>query len=341
MIKQFEGDTADEIWRQAAESLLFGEDSQHQESRLGAVKEYLHCCLHLRDPLQRWVLSRKPAINPAFAIAELIWILQGRDDAAFLNYWNPALPKFSGNDETYYGAYGQRLRTGLGFDQINRAYQVLAKNPDSRQVVLQIWDGQKDMPDQGGQSRSADIPCNIVAMPKVRAGRLEWMQVMRGNDLYLGTPHNFIQFTSLQEIMAGWLGLDVGSFVLVSDSLHVYEHDLAKLMIAETMPSARNTDSLALPKDKFDHVIRIIGIAMDELRTDSLLPARFIELIYNATLPKSWCNLLCIVAADAARRRNWVEEMESAGSECTNPALNAAWSAWLERCRSHNTEHLE
>ncbi|MGZ5043188.1 MAG: thymidylate synthase [Methylobacter sp.] len=332
MIKQFEGDTADEIWRQAAQSLIFEGDSQHQESRLGSVKEYLHCCLHLRDPLQRWVLSRKPAINPAFAIAELIWILQGRDDAAFLNYWNPVLPKFSGHDETYYGAYGLRLRTGLGFDQFDRAYQVLAKNPNSRQVVLQIWDGQKDMPDQDGLSRSEDIPCNIVAMPKVRDGKLEWMQVMRGNDLFLGTPHNFVQFTSLQEIMAGWLGLGVGSFVLVSDSLHVYEHDLEKLKITKTIPYAPNTDSLALSKDEYDHVLRTIGNIMEELRSDLLSPVRFTQLINGTNFPISWRNLLLIVAADAARRRGWVAEMESAASQCTNPALNVAWEAWLERC---------
>ncbi len=336
MIKQFDGDTADEIWLQAAKSLIFGDDSQRQESRLGTVREYLHCGLYLRDPLQRWVLSRKPAINPAFAIAELIWILQGRNDAAFLNYWNPALPKFSGDDDTYYGSYGHRLRFGLGFDQIDSAYRILAKNPNSRQVVLQIWDGQKDMPDQDGQARAADIPCNIVAMPKVRAGKLEWMQVMRGNDLFLGTPHNFIQFTSLQEIMAGWLGLSVGSFVLISDSLHVYEHDLEKLKITENMPVAPNTDSLALSRDQYDYVLKIMGSVMDDLRSDMLVAARFTQLIERTDLPESWCNLLRIVAADAARRRNWIDEMTNAAGQCTNPALNAAWKAWLERCLSHN-----
>lgn len=335
MIKQFDGYTADEIWRKAAEALVSDNDCLRQESRLGPMKEYLHCCLHLRDPLQRWILSRQPAINPAFAIAELVWILQGRNDAAFPNYWNPALPKFSGHNETYYGAYGYRLRSNLGLDQIESAYQVMAVNPNSRQVVLQIWDGQKDLPHPDGGARDADIPCNIVAMPKIRDGKLEWLQVMRSNDLFLGTPHNFVQFTSLQEIMAGWLSVEVGSFVLISDSLHIYEHDIEKLKIAEIAPSARNTDSLALPKNEFDQVLSIVGSVMDELRAEELLPARFMQIIEANGLPKSWHNLLCIVAADAARRRNWIDETEAASSRCNNPALNAAWYAWIERCTSH------
>lgn len=334
MIKQFDGDTADEIWRKAAEALVYGDDCLRQGSRLGPMREYLHCSLHLRDPLQRWVLSRQPAMNPAFAIAELVWILQGRNDAAFPNYWNPGLPNFSGHCETYSGAYGHRLQSNLGLNQIERAYRVLAVNPNSRQVVLQIWDGQKDMPHLNGDARSPDIPCNIVAMPKVRAGKLEWLQVMRSNDLFLGTPHNFIQFTSMQEIMAGWLGIEVGSFVLISDSLHIYEHDIDKLKIAGIAPSARNTDFLALPKEEFDQVLSIVGNVMDELRTENLLPARFMDLIGNVELPTSWHNLLYIVAADAARRRNWVDETGVASGQCTNPALNAAWNAWVERCMS-------
>jgi thymidylate synthase len=334
MIKTFEGDTADEIWRNAAEALVSGDDSLRQDSRLGPMREYLHCSLHLRDPRQRWVLSRQPSMNPAFAIAELVWILQGRNDASFPNYWNPGLPRFSGRGETYYGAYGHRLRGSLGLDQIERAYQVLAANPNSRQVVLQIWDGQKDMPRLDGTPQDADIPCNIVAMPKVRQGKLEWLQIMRSNDLFLGTPHNFVQFTSLQEIMAGWLGIEAGSFVLMSDSLHIYEHDMDNLKIHRIAPAALNTDSLALPKEEFERVLPIVGSLMDELRTETLLPARFIEVIGGIELPTSWRNLLCIVAADAARRRNWVAETVAASSQCTNPALNAAWKAWVERCIS-------
>lgn len=334
MIKVFEGETADELWRAAAEALGEGPGFLHQNSRSGPVREFLHCSLLLRNPRQRWILSRQPAINPAFAIAEVIWILQGRNDAAFPNFWNPQLPRFAGRGETYHGAYGHRLRCNLGFDQIERAYSALAANPDSRQVVMQLWDGQLDMPNLDGTPRDSDIPCNVVGLLKVRNGKLELLQIMRSNDIFRGTPHNIVQFTSLQEVMAGWLGLEVGSFVLIADSLHLYERDLEQFHIAETSPTVFNDDTLSLPKSAFDPMLLALGSAMNELCDEQLLPRRVIELVNGNIFPIGWHNLFCIVAADSARRRNWGNEAAVASSKCSNPALRAAWKAWEERCSS-------
>lgn len=334
MIQVFDGRTADKVWRLAANGLIHGSTGRQQGSRLGPMREYLHCSLYLSDPRQRWVLARRPAMNPAFAIAELVWILQGRNDAGFVNYWNPVLPNFAGRGDTYHGAYGYRLRQHFGIDQLERAYQALDANPDSRQMVLQIWDTQIDFPNFDGSARDADIPCNIVAMPKIRDGKLEWLQVMRSNDLFLGTPHNFVQFTALQEIIAGWLQVDLGSFVLVSDSLHLYEHDLERLSIAENVPKVVNRDRLDLPKQEFNRTLPLIGAAMEEFRSENLSLARFIELIDRTDLPHAWQNLLTIVAADVARRRLWPDAMKLASSRCTNPMLRTAWNAWEERCRA-------
>lgn len=330
MLSQFEGNTADEIWWKAAAALTSESGWLRQDSRLGSTRELLHSTFHLLDPRQRWVLSRRPALNPAFAIAEAVWILQGRNDAAFLNFWNPALPKFAGRSETYDGAYGHRLRVHLGLDQIERAFQVLQANPSSRQALLQIWDARLDMPNTDGSPRNPDIPCNVVAMPKVRDGKLEWLQVMRSNDLFLGTPHNFIQFTTLQEVMAGWLGLEVGAYVQLSDSLHLYEQDLSKVEIVCDPPQVRNTDRLDLPKPEFDRVLGGIGTAMDRLRTPDLTRADFHSACEQG-LPEGWQNLLRIAAADAARRRGWAEEMAVAADTCRNGVLRALWESWLRR----------
>ena len=230
MLHLFEGQTADEVWRQAAESIRAGEGVIAQPSRAGVTYELLHTCLAIRDPLQRWILSREPALNPAFAIAEIVWILAGRNDSSFVNHWNPKLPQYAGRGPTYYGAYGHRLRRHFLTDQLDRAYDTLRHNPNSRQVVLQIWDPQKDLPCEDGKPCAEDIPCNIVSFLKMRRGRLEWMQILRSNDLLLGLPHNVIQFTTLQEVMAGWLGAELGSYCQLSDSLHVYKRDFGRVM---------------------------------------------------------------------------------------------------------------
>ena len=183
MAAQFEADTADELWRIAAHALISKERARRTGSRLGHTYELLHCSLTLHNPRARWVLSRTPPINPAFAIAESLWIIAGRQDAHLVNYWNPALPRFAGSGDRYHGAYGHRLRKHFDVDQLERAYQALRNNSSTRQVVLQIWDPRGDLPTDDGQPTAPDIPCNLLSCLKVRDGRLEWLQVMRSNDI--------------------------------------------------------------------------------------------------------------------------------------------------------------
>ena len=75
----FSGDTADEVWIQAATAFAGG-SGREQASRDGPTKELLHSVLQISDPRQRWIPSRRPAVNPAFAVAEALWILWGRND---------------------------------------------------------------------------------------------------------------------------------------------------------------------------------------------------------------------------------------------------------------------
>lgn len=256
--------------------------------------EILHAAFTLTDPRQRWIVARYPALNPAFAIAEVIWILSGRNDAAFLNYWNSQLPKYAGTDVEYHGAYGYRLKKHFGIDQLERAYSALQHNPDSRQVVLQIWDSLKDFPDEGGNPVNADIPCNITSLLKIRDGKLEWMQIIRSNDLFRGVPYNFIQFTSIQEILAGWLNVELGSYNQISDSLHLYSED-AK--IVNSNPSGdveQNTDSLCLPKDISDTVLAKVNSHIEAMIVPNLSQEALHMLLAETDVPNAYQNLLLL-----------------------------------------------
>lgn len=330
MLHCFEGQTADEAWCQGARTVLSSADAVQQDSQHGTTREVLHAVFHIKNPRNRWVLSRQPGINPAFAIAEAIWILAGRDDARFINYWNKRYPQYAGNGDHYHGAYGRRLRHHFGHDQLERAYSALSACSDSRQVVLSIWDANSDFPASDGSPVSRDIPCNICSLLKVRNGHLEWTQVMRSNDLFLGTPYNFVQFTTLQEVMAGWLGLEVGNYSHFSDSLHAYElYDgvSGRFSVRERAEAINNNDSIALPKAAFDATLAKITKVLDAF-VEVDLPRRSFARLLDTDMSEGYRNLMLIVAADAARRRQWVPEMQGALSQCTNPALTVAWRNW-------------
>lgn len=335
-MRSFEGKTADDAWRQAAEALLVN-GAGSQPSRLGQTRELLRSTFEITEPRQRWVTSRTPSINPAFALAEVIWILLGRRDAEFINFWNPILPKFAGDQNHYHGAYGYRIRGSFGFDQLERAYEVLSKNPSSRQVILQIWEANNDLPQIDGSPSSPDVPCNICAMPKVREGKLEWLQVMRSNDLLLGSPYNFVQFSTLQEVLAGWLDIEVGTYAQISDSLHVYTDDLDKYSMSDTPMAVLNTDSIALPKTESEDAIRKIGDVMERLRSPSLSRKEFTSLLSQGPSNKGFMNILRVIAADAARRREWHQIGTDIMSDCDNPVFNGLWKGWSSRHGPYET----
>lgn len=331
MFTCFNAETADAAWRLAAEALLKGSDVRTQDGRSGKAREILHCALAIQNPRARWVLSRKPAINPAFAIVESFWILAGRNDAKLVNFWNPALPRFAGATDCYPGAYGHRLRKHYELDQIEAAFKALSADPNGRQVMLQIWDPRTDAPLPDGTPAAADIPCNICALIKVRDGRLEWLQLLRSNDLFRGLPYNFVQFTILQEIMAGWLGLDLGSYNHVADSLHVYETDLDTLAIADNSLVETGDASLALPKREFERALTVFMDLLERLAAADLTCGEFDALCRAPDLPRSYHDLLLITAADSARRRGWQAEQQWAEDACAQPALRQAWAAWATR----------
>jgi len=330
-MKSFEGDTADDVWCQAAQSLLMGSEAKKQESRSGTTIELLHCNLHVRNPRERWVFSRHPGMNPAFAIAEVFWLLSGRNDARFVNYWNRDLVKYAGKTDAYHGAYGFRIRKHFGLDQIERALAALKGKPASRQVVIQIWDPKLDFPAEDGSEVSEDVPCNICSMLKVRDGRLEWTQVMRSNDIFRGLPHNFVQFTMLQEVLAGWLGVEVGTYNHISDSLHAYETATSEFSLSPVQNAPFNSDRLDLSKNNSNDAIKGVTGRLEELISDELPVERYKRICLADKLPEGYHNLVLIAAAESARRRRWFEEMEHAVNRCTNPTLNLLWENWRRR----------
>lgn len=275
-------------------------------------------------------MSRLPAINPAFALAEVVWILSGRSDSRFVTHWNPRLSQFVGDAADLHGAYGRRLRETHGVDQITRAYQTLAENASSRQVVLQIWSAALDLPERRGHPRAEDIPCNISGCLKVRDGKLHWMQTLRSNDLFLGVPHNVVQFTMIQEIMAGWLSVGLGEYVQMTDSLHLYERDVGAMEIDEQVLPAPNTDRF---KDGFDASAKHIGLLaslMDSLIDGSEEDRRAV-CKQGALLPTEYANMFSVIAADDCRRRGEAAQMIELMSRCTNPAYCQLWDRWRLR----------
>ena len=333
MIEFIEGRTANEVWKKAANMLLVQEATL--SGRTGDVFELLHVFVSVENPRQKWVYNRIPPISIGFALAELVWIMSGEERSEVINYWNPCLPKFAGNGDVYHGAYGKRIRSYFGFDQLEKAYYALQSIPESRQVVIQIYDVERDFPIDNGKPRNKDIPCNICSLLKVRDGKLEWSQIMRSNDILLGMPYNFVQFTSLQEILAGWIGLEMGSYIHYSDSLHLYCRDINKIGIDQEK-EIENTDSLSLERDESESVFKEIYDRMTALIDKNISEKEIFSLAQLKSKYTAYDNIMLIIAAYVAKKFQNHDLVDELIRKCDNNVYTAMWNRWANKSSNKN-----
>lgn len=171
-----------------------------------------------RKPTQRVLFNQKRDANPFFHLMESLWIIGGSNRVELPKYFMDSIDRFSDDGKTFHGAYGNRLRNAFGYDQLTAAVSILQNKPDSRQVVLSIWDGREDL-----GATTKDLPCNDLIMLKIRDGKLNMTVCNRSNDAIWGAyGANVVQFSMLQEWLATMIGVGVGHYVQQSDSFHAY-----------------------------------------------------------------------------------------------------------------------
>lgn len=225
-------DTFSEVYPIVNDYLMKNKD--WELSRDGNVKEILDFKTVLTNPYRRLVGGSDRNINPFFLFAEAMWIFYGRKDVRFLTLFNKNMESFSDDGKVFHAPYGFRLRhwgvrsedkfcednlhAAQGYDQIADAVKMFENNPNTRQVVLSIWN-----PDFDLGTKTKDIPCNDIIMLKIRNGKLITTIQNRSNDLHWGLPTNVFQFSFLTEMIAACLGIELGTQTHNSQSLHIYE----------------------------------------------------------------------------------------------------------------------
>jgi thymidylate synthase len=177
--------------------------------------------LILENPRCRYLQVTKRNINPAYAVADAVWVLSGSDDA-WIFLFNKNLRRFS-DDGVLKGAYGPRIRRWQGhLDQIDTVRQLLIEQPDTRRATVQIFDPTSDL------LGYKDVACTISHHFLLREGCLDMYTTMRSQDVWLGMPYDVFTNTLLHELMAGWVGAEIGTYHHRVDSLHLYVQDLVE-----------------------------------------------------------------------------------------------------------------
>lgn len=174
------------------------------------------------QPTERVLFDPTRDANPFFHLYEALWMLDGRNDVESLARYNSKIDFCSDDGETFWGAYGARWRSWFnGEDQLESAIAELKLNPNSRRVVISMWDPLQD-PDKAANG-GKDVPCNTHIYLQLENGKLNLTVSNRSNDLFWGMlGANVVQMSILQEWLAAHLGAKVGLYHQFTNNLHYY-----------------------------------------------------------------------------------------------------------------------
>lgn len=207
----------------------------------------------IKDPTQRYIFNEARGWNKHLGFAESLWLLNGVNSMNMVGKVVKNLYNFSDDGVFMRAGYGPRLRgfSGVQSDYTNNDYidrfiaaediavvdqlkyvvELLRNSPDSRQASVTIHDPAKDCFNPDGSIKSTkDQPCTRLIQFMIVDGKLDATVYMRSNDFLWGfSAVNIFNFTLLQEIVAGLVGVPIGSYHHIANNLHYYENFKSKI----------------------------------------------------------------------------------------------------------------
>jgi thymidylate synthase len=172
----FLGETLDDVMRDAISAVLH--QGHSIDPRKGKARELIGVLLEISNPRAR--LSQTETRGKPFScLGELCWYLARNKNLNFISYYISAYEESADGNEIF-GGYGPRLFDWEGLRQMDQIVDILRLRPDSRQAVIQLFDGHDLLEPHN------DVPCTCTLQFMRRNGKVHLFVNMRSNDAFLG-----------------------------------------------------------------------------------------------------------------------------------------------------------
>jgi len=112
--------------------------------------------------------------------------------------------------------------------QLDKVVEEIVQRPESRQIMLTMYDMHYDLRSWGGGAR---VPCSVDYQFLMREDRLDLIYHMRSCDFYEHFPYDVMLTHLLQSYVAGQANVKCGKFIHFMGSLHAYKKDWGKRQI--------------------------------------------------------------------------------------------------------------
>ena len=220
------------------------------------TKELCTVIIKIANPRTRIINNSIRKVTIPFAIGEWLWCMEGRNDLEMISYYAPSYKKYSDDGITVHGAYGPRI-----VPCIKEIIEILKNDMYSRQAIIPIYNN-NDV-----NCKSKDIPCTLTMHFLVRDAKLNMNVYMRSNDIYLGFPYDIFNFTMLHEYIATKLGVELGDYTHIVDSMHYYIKDEEKIVAIGKMNNEGEYIMSQMPSIDLDLNLRKLYLCEELIRT--------------------------------------------------------------------------
>ncbi|MGN7122940.1 thymidylate synthase [Methylorubrum thiocyanatum] len=193
-------------------------------------------------------------------VHELLWFLKGDTNVAYLRENGVTIwDEWADANGDLGPVYGRQWRSwakpdGGTVDQIAWILDEIARNPDSRRLIVSAWN-------PADLDRMALAPCHCLFQFYVAEGRLSCQLYQRSADAFLGVPFNIASYALLTAMMAQVTGLKAGDFVHTFGDAHLYANhlDQARLQLSRAprdLPRLRlNPEVRSLFDFRFEDIV--------------------------------------------------------------------------------------
>ena len=187
------------------------------------IREIIGASFVIEDPRNRLLYIPERKFSLSYVMAEILWYALGENKTEWIGNYSAMWNKISDDGTTANSAYGSRIFkahpriSNSEFVQWEYVKDELKRDPDSRRAVIHIR-----TPEDSVHAK-LDVPCTLSLQFFIRKNKLVLIVNMRSTDLIFGLGNDVPAFTFMQEMMANELGVELGQYIHVSNSLHIYE----------------------------------------------------------------------------------------------------------------------
>lgn len=212
----------EEQYSKQIEHCLFNGIKSEDRTGTGTLRvQHAYFDINAADGLPRLIGKR---INYKSALVEICWMLAGYTNTQYLkrngvNYWD----EWASEDGSLGPIYGKQMVDFNGVNQIQECINKLRTNPDSRQIIMSLWN-----PAELAEMKLP--PCHAFyqfTSVETRGYRTLHMHVyQRSADSFLGVPYDALLFTFLLQFVAIATKMRVGHIHYTCGDFHIYDNHI-------------------------------------------------------------------------------------------------------------------